>query len=157
MEKALRGKLSNGKFSGVTLSRSKAMRAVKGSGNKSTELKFCRALVETGIGGWEAQKKIIGNPDIFFPAYKVAVFLDGCFWHGCPKCGHIPITNNAYWRAKIERTIERDRSKAKALEEQGYLVVRFWEHELNDNIGRCVELMKDFIEERLIVLSNQMD
>lgn len=149
MEKFLRQKLVGGKFQKVSAVRSRAMQAVKGKGNKTTELKFCFALEQSGVSDWKLHEKLIGNPDVYFPSYKIAVFLDGCFWHGCPKCGHIPKTNNTYWKAKIERNKERDSSKTNALKEQGYLVVRFWEHEILENVDECVERVKDVIEDRL--------
>jgi DNA mismatch endonuclease (patch repair protein) len=58
---------------------------------------------------------IIGNPDLVIQEARVAVFVDGCFWHGCPRCGHIPRTNRAYWTAKLARNKRRDRAISKAL------------------------------------------
>lgn len=154
MEKLLRDKLENGKFDKVTPARSKIMSAVKGKGNRSTELKFCLALTDAGLLGWKLHEKLIGNPDIVFPAYKVAVFLDGCFWHGCLMCGHIPKTNHSYWKAKIERNIERDQNITAALKDLGYLVIRFWEHELNQDLAACIAAIKDSLETNLIKLSS---
>jgi len=68
--------------------------------------------------------------DIVFRRQKVAVFVDGCFWHGCPDHGTSPKTNAAYWRAKIGRNMERDRLNDAALGEAGWAVVRVWEHEM---------------------------
>lgn len=68
--------------------------------------------------------------DIVFRRQKVAVFVDGCFWHGCPEHGTSPKTNASYWIAKIARNIERDRLNDTALSEAGWTVVRVWEHEL---------------------------
>lgn len=157
MDKELRKKLIGGKFLNVSSTRSRLMSAVKGRGNKTTELKFRMALIRAGISGWKMHKKIIGNPDVFFPNYKIAVFLDGCFWHGCPRCGHIPKTNRAYWSAKIYKNKERDLKKAEALTKEGYIVVRFWEHELIGNISNCIERLVDLIENTLSHLSNSDD
>lgn len=134
MERLLREQLTDGKFNSVTPARSKMMKAVRGKNNKSTELIFRQALLQAKIFGWKIHENIAGNPDIYFPAYKIAIFLDGCFWHGCLECGHIPKTNNAYWKTKICRTIERDHQKSEVLKDQGYLVIRFWEHELSQDI-----------------------
>ena len=83
MEKALREKLASGKFDNVTETDAKRMRAVKGKGNRSTELLFRLTLVRAGIKGWKLNpRNIPGKPDFYFPAEKVAVFTDGCFWHG---------------------------------------------------------------------------
>jgi DNA mismatch endonuclease, patch repair protein len=69
------------------------------------------------------------RPDIVFTRAKIAVFVDGCFWHGCPDHGTKPTRNTDYWTAKLERNIERDRRNDALLEEAGWTVVRIWEHE----------------------------
>jgi len=69
------------------------------------------------------------RPDVVFPRQRVAVFIDGCFWHGCPSHGVRPQTNAAYWSAKIRRNQERDRSNTDVLRAAGWDVVRVWEHE----------------------------
>lgn len=69
------------------------------------------------------------RPDIVFPARRVAVFVDGCFWHACPVHGTQPATNEAYWTRKIEANRHRDLSTTAALESDGWTVLRFWEHE----------------------------
>lgn len=153
MEKILRDKLIGGKFNSVTPVRSKMMGAVKGKGNKSTELKFQLALAREGLSGWKLHEKLIGNPDFYFPAYKLVVFLDGCFWHGCPECGHVPKTNNEYWKTKIQRTIDRDRKNSNILRDQGYMVVRFWEHELNLDVQNCIDSLNNIIDEWLAKLA----
>ena len=139
MERKLRKKLKGGKFHNVSLERSKTMQAIKGRGNKSTELACRMALVRAGISGWGLHPPDIeGNPDIYFESKKVAVFLDGCFWHGCPKCGHIPKTNSAFWEAKIKRNKQRDRSKRSTLRKQGISVMTLWEHDLKNNLTKCI-------------------
>jgi DNA mismatch endonuclease, patch repair protein len=69
------------------------------------------------------------RPDIVFTRAKIAVFVDGCFWHGCPDHGTKPASNTDYWTAKLERNIQRDRRNNALLEEAGWTVVRIWEHE----------------------------
>lgn len=157
MHKFLKEKLKDGCFKQVPLAHSKMMSAVKGKSNKSTELKFCSALQRSVIHGWRLHEKLIGNPDIYFPDYEIAVFLDGCFWHGCPKCGHIPKTNFSYWEAKILKNKERDNEKTFLLKKEGYQVIRFWEHELKEDIERCVDTIKDAIEDRLLIISQYND
>lgn len=154
MERILREKLVNGQFLNVPAFRSKMMGAIKGANNKSTEQKFQKALVDAGITYFQVNAKLIGNPDIFFPSYNVVVFLDGCFWHGCPRCGHIPKSNTSYWRTKIERNKERDVHKRLALREQGYEIIQYWEHELKENMSKCVNLLADVIEDNLIRISS---
>jgi DNA mismatch endonuclease (patch repair protein) len=146
MNKKLREKLPGGEFRDVAAVDSKRMAAVRGKGNKTTERRFRSCLVRAGIRGWKVHPKgLPGNPDLFFPEQRVAVFLDGCFWHGCPDCGRLPSKNHAFWRAKIELNRERDARKALALVEAGYAVVRFWEHDLlaspKECVGRLVEAL----------------
>lgn len=139
MEKILRKRLPGGEFSGVSPRRSQMMSAVRGRGNKTTEMCLRFALVRAGIGGWKIRPNgILGNPDFFFPDGRLIVFVDGCFWHGCRKCGHIPRTNGAFWKAKIERNKLRDRQTTMSLRGDRFKVLRFWEHELTDNIQRCI-------------------
>ncbi len=69
------------------------------------------------------------RPDLVFPRRKVAVFVDGCFWHGCPEHGTLPTANRSYWQPKIAENVERDRRHTATLEEDGWVVIRVWEHE----------------------------
>lgn len=132
MEKRLKKYLVNGKFDKVTASRSKIMAAIAGKNNKSTELRLRMYFVRAGIKGWVLHpKSIIGNPDFYFSIPRIAIFVDGCFWHGCPKCGHIPKTRAQFWDAKIKRNKLRDKQISSNLKKQGIFVLRFWEHELN--------------------------
>lgn len=73
--------------------------------------------------------KMVVRPDLVFPRQRVAVFVDGCFWHGCPQHGTSPRSNRAYWTAKITRNRERDKQTSRALRRQNWRVVRIWEHE----------------------------
>jgi len=131
MDKELRDKLRDGKFQNVPPIRSKAMSAVRSKGNKSTEVTFRMALVRAGLRGWKLHvHHLPGNPDFYFPEYRLAVFIDGCFWHGCPKHGHIPATNPEYWKAKIRINKQRDRRKKDQLTQLGIHTLRMWEHAL---------------------------
>jgi DNA mismatch endonuclease (patch repair protein) len=114
------------------------MSAVRGKRNKTTELALRMALVRSGIGGWVLHQKMLGCPDFYFPKARLAVFVDGCFWHGCHKCGHVPATNNSYWAAKLRRNRERDVATNEKLRAAGVAVIRFWEHELRRSIGGCL-------------------
>ncbi len=76
--------------------------------------------------------------DIAFPRHKVAVFLDGCFWHGCPEHGTIPKSNTAWWMAKLNRTHHRDQDTATALAVMGWRVMRFWAHEPHEAVVRAI-------------------
>jgi DNA mismatch endonuclease (patch repair protein) len=119
------------------------MAAIRGKGNKSTELKLRMALVRAGLGGWTTHPKdVFGKPDFFFPSQKVAVFVDGCFWHGCAKCGHIPKTNQSFWTTKIERNRKRHRRVNAQLKSEGIHVRRFWEHALRCNLDQAVSKLR---------------
>ena len=119
------------------------MAAVRGHGNKTTEARLRLGLTRGGVRGWRVRPRgLRGNPDFLFPDARVAIFVDGCFWHGCPDCGHIPRTNRPFWTAKIERNRERDRRTTKGLEADHFRVLRFWEHELTGDLAACVATVK---------------
>jgi len=119
--------------------RSRNMRAIRSFGNKTTETRFGAALAGRGISGWKLHsKEVLGFPDFYFPGKKLVVFVDGCFWHGCPKCGHIPKTNVRYWRKKILRNKRRDVLIRRALRAAGFSVLRIWECELRRSPYACV-------------------
>ncbi|MBV9124489.1 MAG: very short patch repair endonuclease [Planctomycetes bacterium] len=107
------------------------MRSIKDKGNKSTERRLRAILVRAGIRGWKMHPTgLPGKPDFLFPQPRIVVFVDGCYWHGCPQCGHIPNVNRPYWSAKIEGNRRRDQTNTRTLEEAGNRVLRVWEHEL---------------------------
>jgi len=123
--------------------RSYNMSRIRSSRNASTELRFVTQLREQGVTGWRRKFPLFGSPDFTFPRQRVAVFLDGCFWHGCTKCAQMPSTNQSYWRGKFERNRKRDKQVTKRLRDQGWRVLRFWEHALDSPscIGRLVTLL----------------
>ena len=121
-------------------SRSRNMRAIRSSGNKTTENRLVSLLKQHRVNGWCLHPPdILGNPDLLIQKGPVAVFVDGCFWHGCPECGHVPRKNVSFWRAKIGRNRYRDRIVDAELEQQGIRVLRFWEHELDLGLGACIK------------------
>jgi DNA mismatch endonuclease, patch repair protein len=143
MEKVLRNLLPEGKFQNVPKLRAKTMGAIRGVGNRTTEVLFRLAMVRSGIIGWNVRPKgIIGNPDFVFSNKKVVVFVDGCFWHGCPKCGHIPKTNTPFWTSKIDRNRARDDKVTQKLAIEAFRVLRFWEHEITTEMGSCLERLR---------------
>ena len=81
---------------------------------------------------------IPGRPDFGNKYRKIAIFVDGCFWHGCPLCYREPTSNVGYWRAKIARNRANDDKVAKGLKNAGYTVMRFWEHDILNNALDCV-------------------
>ena len=90
--------------------RSAIMRAVRSRGNKATELALVRLLRQRKITGWRRNRPIFGKPDFVFLRLRLALFVDGCFWHGCSKHCRMPKTNSDYWRLKIARNKRRDAS-----------------------------------------------
>lgn len=138
MERQLKQHLPDGKFD-VTPQRSRAMAAVRGHGNKTTELRLRMALVKAGIRGWTCNESSLpGKPDFYFLEPRLAVFVDGCFWHGCKRCGHLPKANQAFWAAKLDRNHKRHRKVARLLRKLDIQVVRFWEHQLRQSVETCV-------------------
>jgi DNA mismatch endonuclease, patch repair protein len=120
--------------------RSANMRAIKSRENRSTEWRLRSMLMRTAVKGWRLHSnEVVGNPDFLFLVHRVVVFIDGCFWHGCPKCGHIPKTNKKYWTAKIDRNKKRDKMYSKELRRQGFKVVRIWECALREKPQRCLQ------------------
>ena len=130
MEKQLRMLLPHGKFLNVAASRSRSMSRVRGKNNRTTELTLRMAFVRSGLAGWSLHSALVGKPDFYFARYRIAVFVDGCFWHGCPKHGRKPGSNRDYWLPKLHRNRQRDIAVQRALSGAGWTVLRLWEHDL---------------------------
>lgn len=109
------------------------MQAVKGKGTKP-ERRLWAMLAGMGIKGWKKNvDALIGKPDVVFTSQRVVVFIDGCFWHGCPHCRRkLPETNREYWERKIKRNVELAQIHNEQLQRDGWTVVRVWEHEMAD-------------------------
>jgi DNA mismatch endonuclease (patch repair protein) len=118
--------------------RSQVMAAIRSSGNRDTELKLASLLKKYGITGWRRNQPVFGKPDFIFRRQKVAVFVDGCFWHGCPKCYRRPRSNKKYWNGKVVRNKARDRHVNRNLSKLDWRVVRIWEHDLAKRGEACV-------------------
>jgi DNA mismatch endonuclease (patch repair protein) len=119
------------------------MSKVRSVGNRSTELKVRMALVRMGVRGWVLHARDIeGRPDFWFPQHRLVVFVDGCFWHGCPKCLRLPSQNRTYWTAKISGNIARRNAIRRALRRRGIKVLRVWEHQLKSQhwLQRLIDL-----------------
>lgn len=121
--------------------RSDIMRKVKSNKNKSTELKLISFFKMYFIKGWRRNYKIKGKPDFVFLDKKIAVFTDGCFWHGHNCRNLTPQDNSKYWKNKIRNNKIRDRKVNRYLRNLGWQVVRIWECELKDK-NRSVLLRK---------------
>jgi DNA mismatch endonuclease (patch repair protein) len=121
--------------SAPTPQRSRIMSAIRSKGNKSTEERLIKIMKWHNITGWRRGWQLPGKPDFVFPKYRLAVFVDGCFWHGCPRCYKEPKENTEYWREKIKRNVLRDRRIMLLLRKNGWRAMRFWEHSLkSDNV-----------------------
>lgn len=110
--------------------RSEIMRAVKSRNTKSTELTLIKLFNERHITGWRRTYPVKGHPDFVFLQKRVAIFVDGCFWHGHDCRNTRPSDNNEYWQKKRERNIARDRIITDTFEKRGWTVLRIWECEL---------------------------
>lgn len=121
--------------------RSAVMATVRSTGNKVTELRLARIVRTHGIKGWRRHLPLPGKPDFVFQKEHVAVFVDGCFWHGCPKHLRTPKSNQAYWRRKIAMNRMRDVRVNHVLRRGGWHVLRVWEHDLK-NEPRLVKRLR---------------
>ncbi|MGI5906719.1 MAG: very short patch repair endonuclease [Candidatus Pararuminococcus gallinarum] len=110
--------------------RSAIMRAVKSSGNKSTEVKLIQYFQEKHITGWRRGYQVKGHPDFVFLQKRIAIFVDGCFWHGHDCRNTKPSANSDYWRQKQQRNIIHDQEITALFEQRGWTVIRIWECEL---------------------------
>ena len=110
--------------------RSEVMSRIRGQGNKDTELVLAKLFRRNKITGWRRNQKIFGKPDFVFPKLKLAVFVDGCFWHGCPKHGTQPKGDHAFWKNKFASNKTRDLLVTRTLRRAGWRVLRIWEHTL---------------------------
>jgi len=122
--------------------RSKWMAAIHGAGNLSTEIRLARIMRASHIKGWRRGSNLPGKPDFIFGHAKVAVFVDGCFWHGCPFCMKMPKTNVALWTEKISGNRRRDRRVDKTLRSRGWKVLRIWEHSLKKDTLRVTQRVR---------------
>jgi len=109
--------------------------------NTKPEIIFRKMLWSEGITGYRLHwKKAPGRPDVAFPARKIAIFINGCFWHRCPNCRiHMPKSNTSFWREKFNRNVRRDKEKVRLLENDGWEVIIIWECEVRDNIIGCID------------------
>ena len=110
--------------------RSAVMSLIRSRGNRATELRLIALMREHGITGWRRKACVFGRPDFVFSAARVAVFVDGCFWHGCPRHATKPGNNAAFWRRKLAANKTRDRLVTRTLRAEGWTVLRIWEHDL---------------------------
>lgn len=131
------------------LKRSQIMATIKGQGNRTTEIAMVKLFKQQKISGWRRHSiNLPGRPDFSFPTKRTAIFVDGCFWHGCRRCRRNlqPSTNERFWRDKFIANKLRDRRADLALKRLGWRVVRVWEHEIKKSpetvISQIVRILK---------------
>ena len=125
--------------------RSRVMARVRSNRNRSTEWRVRSGLIRAGVRGWKVNAAdVLGKPDFAFPIQRIAVFVDGCFWHGCPRCKRTPSSNTEYWDAKILRNRLRDRRVSAALRKSGWCVIRLWEHEIQSSDAAIIDKITKF-------------
>lgn len=129
------------------LSRGQLMSRVRSTGNQTTEERLALLLRRTGLTGWRRHLQLPGKPDFAWPKARVAVFVDGCFWHG-HDCGKnvTPKTNTESWLEKIERNKARDRQTTRLLRQRGWSVVRIWECQLAKKPAQCLSRIRKAVQ-----------
>jgi DNA mismatch endonuclease, patch repair protein len=116
--------------------RSEVMGRIRSSGNKKTELRLIEVMKQHRITGWRRQQVLPGKPDFTFRPERLVVFVDGCFWHGCPRCYRAPTSNETYWTGKVAGNRARDKRVSAQLRRDGWRVLRVWEHQLRQRPGQ---------------------
>ncbi len=102
--------------------------------NTKPEIALRRHLRALGIKNYRLHSKVPGTPDVVIPSAKIALFVDGCFWHGCSRCYKAPTSNKRFWSNKLEKNINRDKKVTRMLKASGWVVARFWEHQMNGDL-----------------------
>lgn len=126
--------------------RSAIMRRVK-SKNTSLEKKVRSALHSRGLR-YRLNYPLSGKPDLVFVRARVVVFIDSCYWHGCPEHLRMPSSNQEYWKAKIERNIKRDANVNASYANTEWHVVRIWEHQLKQSFDEVIDELTDLVRLR---------
>jgi DNA mismatch endonuclease, patch repair protein len=125
--------------------RSRVMSAIRSTGNIATEVRAVALFRKSRIRGWRRHWPAVGLPDFVFLKARVAIFVDGCFWHGCPKCYQRPKSNRRYWDTKLIRNRKRDHDVTRTLRARGWRVIRIWEHELRTRPSKCLGRIQQVI------------
>ncbi len=112
------------------------------SKNTKPEVLLRKRLYNGRLTGYRLHYKLPGRPDVAYTSKKVAIFVDGCFWHRCPKCFVKPVTNVLFWKKKINANVRRDHKTDRILASMGWRTLRIREHEINHNLKNCYEKVK---------------
>lgn len=127
--------------------RSYCMSQIKGK-DTQPELILRKALSHVGLRGYRLHYKLLGKPDIVFLKRKIAIFIDGCFWHRCPKCFSELSTTKKYWVKKIQSNIDRDQRVNKILKKMGWKILRIWEHDTERNLNICLLRIRRLLKKK---------
>jgi len=115
--------------------------------NTGPEIKIRKMLFARGIRGYRIQFNIPGKPDLVFTKKKIAIFIDGCFWHKCPVCFQEPETRKEFWMKKIGSNVERDKKVNQQLQDEGWRVIRIWEHEIRKEPDKVVQRIDNLLKD----------
>ncbi len=115
--------------------------------NTKPEMLLRRELWDRGLR-YRTSTRTFGKPDIVFVGARIAVFVDGCFWHGCPDHSTSPRTNADFWRQKIDRNKKRDELVNQTLSRKGWQVIRIWEHQIKENLRCCADEVEAAVRSR---------
>jgi len=126
----------------TTPERSRIMGLIRSSNNATTESRLRALMRANRIVGWRRRFRLVGSPDFTFPKQRVVVFVDGCFWHGCPLHGHVPRTNELFWMRKLLANRKRDGRVNRLLRNDGWYVIRLWEHDLVASASHVVARLR---------------
>lgn len=126
--------------------RSAVMSRIRGRGNKATELALMQLLRHHGITGWRRHQNVFGKPDFLFRRERLTLFVDGCFWHGCPRHCKIPAGNRVFWEKKFAANKARDRRVNRELRKLGWRVIRIWEHALARRADKCIRKIQSALK-----------
>lgn len=127
------------------------VKTMKSNKRKDTkpELIVRKALRDAGYPGYRLQWKVPGRPDICYPGRRVAIFINGCFWHRCPYCNlPMPKHNSEFWKEKFERNQERDRRDVAELESDGWTVITVWECEIKKDLSDVIQRIASVLDAR---------
>jgi DNA mismatch endonuclease (patch repair protein) len=126
--------------------RSEVMSRIRARGNKDTELALLKLFRREHIIGWRRGQLVFGKPDFVFRRARLAIFVDGCFWHGCPKHCKFPASNANFWKRKLEANQKRDTEVTDFLEHDGWSVIRIWECHLAKDPRGCLDRVKQLLQ-----------
>jgi DNA mismatch endonuclease, patch repair protein len=125
--------------------RRKNMQAIK-SKKTSLENEIFTVLWRENYRFQRNVNTLFGRPDLAIKKYRIVIFIDSCFWHGCCLHFQAPVTNAGYWDSKIKRNIERDTEVTTYYKNEGWNILRIWEHEVKNDFSKAIKKIEDFIE-----------